>query len=306
MPHIRNAGLRRWGHYLKPDASIEWTPSGLPRSPIMRMTPGMQANALFFSHPKWGGKYFDCENHPGLIADRWLRATGSWDDKVVVDMGCGPGNLGWAMHARPKALIGVDISEKALKHAATLGYMPLYADVHDTPLASGCADLVVANAVLHHIDDVAQVLRECARLVKPGGMLVTDEDPLRSDHAIQGAGKLISKLRGLVPLSRVKLHPTRKWKYTSFREQRERLKTEVHFQYPGDGIERGMFAEVLEPLGFSVRLYPHGHVAGPEIMSSDRGSNTALLRLAQRASGVDPDASDLQLSVMCVAVRNLE
>jgi ubiquinone/menaquinone biosynthesis C-methylase UbiE len=292
------------GPYLKPQAQLSQLGNGIAAAPLPPMSPGMQANAWFFSHPRWGRKYFEHENHRHLIGERWQAATGSWDGKVVVDMGCGPGNLYRSVNGRPAALIGVDVSEAALEHARTLGYTPLLADVHDTPLRSECADLVTANAVLHHVDDMAAVLAEAARLVKPGGMLVTDEDPLQCKHRLTRAGRWMYRFRSLVPVSRVRHHPRYKLRYTSYAEQRERSKTEIHLKFPGDGVLKQMFFDVLEPMGFTVRLYPHGHVAGRDIFEGGRGKNTAYLQMSQRASGIDPDQADLLLSVMCVATRD--
>jgi 2-polyprenyl-6-hydroxyphenyl methylase/3-demethylubiquinone-9 3-methyltransferase len=45
------------------------------------------------------------------------------------------------------------------------------------PLADGCADVVVAGEVLEHVADDGQVIRECARLLRPGGALVIDALP---------------------------------------------------------------------------------------------------------------------------------
>lgn len=175
--------------------------------------------------------------------------------------------------------------------------------MHSTPLKSGIADLVTANALLHHIDDVEKVLAECARLVKPGGMLITDEDPILSQTAFSGLSSWITKIHSRIPLSRVKHHPTIKWKHTSRSEIINRLKTEIHFKHPGDGIDLNFFDRVLKPLGFTVKTYPHAHIAGDEIFNDEKGRRSTLERLAQLAAGLNPDATDLQLSVMCIATR---
>lgn len=289
--------------YLKPDVAVKCNEDGVYVSPISVMTAGMQANDHFFSHPKWSAKYFECENHRNLIGERWRAASGSWEGKVVVDLGCGPGNLFCAVDGKPKVLIGVDISANALKHASKLGYTPLLADVHDTPLVSGFADLVTLNATLHHTDDMPRVLAEAARLVKPGGMLITDEDPLASDYTIKGLGKIAARLRACIRFFRVRNHPTRSWKHVSFKEDRERQKTEIHNRFAGDGIQKKTFSDVLEPLGFTVNVYPHGHLAGKSIFDKDRGTNSDGIKIIQRLSGINPSESALLLSVMCVAYK---
>lgn len=291
---------------LRPEAHVVVRGDGLIEAPIQQMTPGMRANASFFSHPQWGAKYFDVENHRALIGPRWQAATGSWEGKVVVDLGCGPGNLFRSVEGTPALLIGVDVSEGALAHAATLGYVPMLADAHHTPLVDGCADLVVANATLHHTDDPAAVLSEAARLLKPGGLLVTDEDPLCFDAAFSRLGKFIRWARSQVPLTRVRHHPSRRLVFGSPLERRQRHQTEIHQKFVGDGIERSMFNDVLAPRGFTFRLIPHGHLAGPEILEGGRGRNTSLLQLSQRVSDIAPEESDALMSVMCIAHKPLD
>jgi ubiquinone/menaquinone biosynthesis C-methylase UbiE len=290
--------------YLKPETILEHSSDGIFVVSIAAMTPGMQANSWFFSHPEWGPTYFESENNRSRIGERWRAATGSWDDKVVVDLGCGPGNLFRCVDGHPKLLIGVDISEGALLNARDLGYTPLLSDVHNMPLMSGFADLVTANATLHHVDDMATVLAEAARLVKPGGLLVTDEDPLKHDHQFSILGSLLRRVRSFIPFSRVSNQSRRSWKYSSFSQQACRRKTELHNRFLGDGITRDMYFNVLEPMGFNVKLYPHGHVAKADVFKGSRGSNTAFIRMVQRASGIDPDKDDSQLSIMCVATRD--
>ena len=290
--------------YLKPETILEHNTDGIFAVSIASMTPGMEANSWFFSHPEWGLRYFESENHRSRIGERWRAATGSWDDKVVVDLGCGPGNLFRCVDGHPKLLIGVDISEGALLNARNLGYTPLLSDIHNTPLMSGFADLVTANATLHHVDDMAAVLAEAARLVKPGGLLVTDEDPLKHDHQFSILGSFLRRVRSFIPIARVSNQPRRSWKYRSFSQQACRRKTELHNRFLGDGITREMYFNVLEPMGFNVKLYPHGHVAKADVIKGSRGSNTAFVRMVQRASGIDPDKDDSQLSIMCVATRD--
>ena len=65
-----------------------------------------------------------CHRDPAFI-DRWKQATGSWDNKIVVDIGCGPGNVFASLGGSPSLLVGVDVSFGALKMAKSIGYTPL-------------------------------------------------------------------------------------------------------------------------------------------------------------------------------------
>ncbi|NJM46909.1 MAG: class I SAM-dependent methyltransferase [Alkalinema sp. RU_4_3] len=82
------------------------------------------------------------------------------------------------------------------------------------PLRSNIADIVIANATLHHCDDMQQALSEAARLVKPGGLLITDLDPQIIAWQLKGLGHLLhqTKYTHLFPLYRyLKGRPLASW-----------------------------------------------------------------------------------------------
>ncbi len=68
----------------------------------------------------------------------------------------------------------MDIGLAGLRLARDHGVTVVRGSVLAVPLADGCADVVLAGEVLEHVADHAQVLRECARLLRPGGTLVVD------------------------------------------------------------------------------------------------------------------------------------
>ncbi|WP_017660206.1 class I SAM-dependent methyltransferase [Baaleninema simplex] len=263
-----------------------------------RLTLALAANAQYFGHPQWGRSYFEACHRDRAFIDRWQAATGSWDDKIVVDIGCGPGNVFASVGGRPKLLIGVDISFGALKMAAELGYQPLLADAQQLPLRSQIADIVVVNATLHHCDDMTQALREAARLVKPGGVLVCDHDPQQTAWHYKGLARFIWEAR--LPLYRW----IERGGHASKCEQECALASEAH-HVPGDGVTADWFRSVLDPVGFSTRIFPHNHDLGAEIFQGNIGRSASKYRIAQRFSGIDPDSPEAALSLMCVAQREV-
>jgi SAM-dependent methyltransferase len=275
--------------------AIDYLPA-IPASRVSHWSPGMVANSSFFGDPEFGLKYFKLENSSKAFGRRWQAAIGNWDDKTIVDIGCGPGNLYAAVGGTPRSILGIDISHGALVHARQLGYTPLLADAHDLPLRDGCADIVALNAVLHHCDNMATVLAEAARLVKPGGLLITDEDPLVETVPYRGLAWLIRAARERFPMYWL---PGRSTVYKTPYEQAWRLATEVHNSKPGDGVTLSLYIDTLEPLGFAVELYPHHHNVGDELFRGDPGRlgfKDSLIRLLAGANAPPPPQS-----IACIA-----
>lgn len=263
---------------------------------IPNPTPCIEANSYYFAHPEWAKNYFECCHRDDNFNSRWLTAVETLDNKVVVDIGCGPGNFFANLGGSPKILIGVDVSLGALKMAQKLGYTPVLADAHDLPLVSQCADIVVLNATIHHCDDMTKVLQEAARLVRPQGLLITDHDPQKTAWNYQGVAKQLWNLR--LPLYRF----IKRGGHGTMEEQKWSLATEAHHK-PGDGVSSSLFRQVLEPLGFKITLCPHNHTVGSEVFNGNYGQAAFKYRIAQRLSGINPDSAEAALSLMCIAER---
>jgi ubiquinone/menaquinone biosynthesis C-methylase UbiE len=285
--------LRLLEPYLARDVEIK-EENGILSTPIVNWTDGLEANAYYFSHPKWLLNWFTYVHRYPQFVERWRHATGSWNGKIVVDIGCGPGNVYASVGGRPALLIGVDVAEGSLHHAQGIGYVPLRADVQCLPLVSGFADIVTVCSTLHHCDDMPKVLSEAARLVRPGGLLVTDHDPQRSAFDFKGLGLMMWNAR--VPLYRLL---KRGGHSPDEDEQKWALATEIHHR-PGDGVT----AEIFESLkDFDVNLYPHNNLVGNELFSGKRGKAFLMFKVAQRVSGIDPDQPGGSMTMMCVARR---
>ena len=157
--------------------------------PIDKPSEAIKSNAYYFNHPEWAEEYLIYCHRSSSFKSRWTKAIGSWDNKVVVDIGCGPGNIYATLSGKPKLLLGIDVAPKSLEFAKDLGYTSVLADATNLPFIAGFADIVVLNAALHHCENMELVLMEAARLLKPGGILVTDHDPQLSAWDYKGAAK---------------------------------------------------------------------------------------------------------------------
>jgi SAM-dependent methyltransferase len=283
--------------YLASDCNLNLSQGTIPTCKIPNHSPAIQANSYYFGHSEWAKNYFEACHRDDKFKARWRSAIGSWDNNVVVDIGCGPGNLYASLGGKPQVLIGVDVSYGALEMAQQIGYTPLLADAHHLPFIAGFADVVALNATLHHCDDMAKVLAQAARLVRPGGILVTDHDPQRTAWDYKGIALFLWKMR--LPWYRL----IKRGGHASAEEQKWSLAGEVHHK-PGDGMTPDLYYQTLEPLGFTVKLYPHNHTVGAEVLQGNYGPAAWKYRFEQRLSGIKPDSPEAALSLMCIATRS--
>ncbi|RZK17200.1 MAG: class I SAM-dependent methyltransferase [Hymenobacter sp.] len=265
--------------------------------PIQSTAPGLAANIYYFNHPEWAEEYLTYCHRSESFRSRWQAALGDVTGKVVVDIGCGPGNIFATLQSQPQLLIGIDVAPKSLELAKQAGYTTVLADATSLPFQSGFADVVVLNATLHHCEDMAAILVEAARLVKPGGLLVTDHDPQLSAWDYKGPAKLLWNARLIIyKLMRQGMHKTDS-------QQQWGLACEIHHK-PGHGVTKAFFEDTLRPLGFDVAIYPHNHELGAEVLQGNKGAAERKYRLGNLLSGRNPDADTSALTLMCVARRH--
>jgi SAM-dependent methyltransferase len=118
----------------------------------------------------------------------------------AVDLGAGPGVFAGALLERGCRPTLVDFAPSMLERARTrLGDRAeayLQADVASVPLPDGAFDAACIVQVLEYVDDPVAVLREAARLVRPGGVVLaadTDWDTMAFNLADRDLGRQVTR-----------------------------------------------------------------------------------------------------------------
>lgn len=95
-------------------------------------------------------------------------------DGLCLDIGCGTGLYLQAIRSTGRTVIGLDRSADQLRRARNRDHAPLLqADATTLPFAPGTFATVTALWVSTDIDDFARLVKEAARVLLPGGMLLS-------------------------------------------------------------------------------------------------------------------------------------
>lgn len=130
------------------------------------------------------------------IDQRWrrraVRRAGPLEGTRVVDVCCGTGDLALAFAARGARVVGVDFTPQMLARATRKGrgaQRPLFVhgDALRLPLRDGSADVASVAFGLRNVADRGAGLRELARVVRPGGLVLVLEFSTPPGRVLGGA-----------------------------------------------------------------------------------------------------------------------
>ena len=110
----------------------------------------------------------------------------------VADIGCGGGIYSRELAALGACeVIGVDFSSNMIEAAKqrSMGFKNIRftkGNAYDTNLASHSVDVVLARALIHHLDDLGRFFGEVARILRPGGSVII-QDRVPEDIHLPGS-----------------------------------------------------------------------------------------------------------------------
>ena len=120
----------------------------------------------------------------------------------VLDAGCGGGGMPLSLAEEARAVVGIDPVQRFHDAGVRLGRERGLRNLHFAladgmalPFRTGIFDLVLSHAVIEHVADALLYLRECGRVLAPGGHVYLSTAPYLSF-----AGAHLPRLKVPVPL----------------------------------------------------------------------------------------------------------
>jgi len=108
-----------------------------------------------------------------LIFDSLDESLAGWQEKDILDAGCGTGAILQRL-GNPEKHIGIDLAPEALSFCRKRGLQNVsQANICALPFTDNSFDAVICSSVLYHewVPDVGAALRELQRVLRPDGKL---------------------------------------------------------------------------------------------------------------------------------------
>jgi carbamoyltransferase len=100
-------------------------------------------------------------------------------NKMVLECGCGTGQLSHFLSLNNNHVLGIDLSKSSLalavehkvrNHVPRVGFVNM--NIFDLAIRDECFDVVISTGVLHHTKDARAAFASIVRKAKPGGLVI--------------------------------------------------------------------------------------------------------------------------------------
>jgi SAM-dependent methyltransferase len=108
------------------------------------------------------------------LAGGVLESLDAKPGEIILDLGCGDGQLTQRIAATGAAVRGVDASPEMVAATRALGLQAEVANAEALPHANASFDAVFSNAALHWVRDQEAMMAEVRRVLRPGGRFVAE------------------------------------------------------------------------------------------------------------------------------------
>lgn len=225
--------------------------------------------------------YVQSQSHAqGADLDRLLELAQPQTTWLVLDVAPGGGHTALKFAPHVRKVIGCDLTAPMLDAARTFlteqgAHNVDYTagDAENLPFAPAAFDLVTCRIAPHHFPDCFQFVRECARVLRPGGSLLIEDHVLPED---QRAARYIDAF--------------------------ERLRDPSHFRAYADYEWRSMFLDAGLTVEHSERMQKTGKMIP---WAQRTGCTPDIIERLQILLAQAPDAAAEWISPKCVGTSDV-
>lgn len=91
----------------------------------------------------------------------------------LLDVGCGKGDLMMRMRQQGWGVEGLEVDADAVEYGRTINGLTVHlGSLESAQFPDNTFDVITSNHVIEHVHDPIALIRECLRVLKPGGRLV--------------------------------------------------------------------------------------------------------------------------------------
>lgn len=112
-------------------------------------------------------------NYPFKLAGYLQSQFSLTSEMLILDYGCGRGEISQALRSRGFSVVPVDTAHDAGKSLEENDYVKLDEDAIQLPFADETFDVVFSKSVIEHLPQPLLTMGELVRILKPGGQLIS-------------------------------------------------------------------------------------------------------------------------------------